>query len=256
MEDAMKVDVWSDVICPWCGLANYRLHEALRRFEHAGDVELVHHSFEMAPDLPGGQGISQRELLAQVGKTGQAAESYIRPIERLARRDGLVPYTVMDRMMGNTALAHELLSYATERGRGPEAWQHAYRVHFGQSRPLFDVESLLALAAEIGLDPDGAREALASRRFRDQVAQDKADAYRLGAQGVPFTVIDGRYGLSGAQEIDVFLSALRRAWNESRQPEPLIAIGDGPGGACGPEACGLPGGATAGDPRASNTAGR
>jgi predicted DsbA family dithiol-disulfide isomerase len=196
----MKVDVWSDVICPWCGLANYRLHEALRRFEHAGDVELVHHSYEMAPDLPGGKGISQRELLAQVGKTGQAAENYIRPIEQLAKRDGLVPYVVMDRMMGNTALAHELLAYATGQGRGPEAWEYAYRVHFGESRPLFDVESLLALAAETGLDADGARETLASRRFRGRVAQDKADAHRLGAQGVPFTVVDGRYGMSGAQE--------------------------------------------------------
>jgi len=252
----MKAEVWSDVICPWCGLANYRLHEALNHFEHAGDVELVHHSFEMAPDLPDGKGISQRELLAQVGKTGQAAENYIRPIERLAKRDGLVPYVVMDRMMGNTALAHELLAYATEQGRGPEAWQHAYRVHFGQSRPLFDIESLLVLAKEIGLDDDATREALASRRFRDQVARDKAGAYRLGAQGVPFTVIDGRYGLSGAQETGVFLAALRRAWNESHQPEPIITLGDGPGGVCGPETCELPGGSSADKPRAANTVGQ
>ena len=237
----MKVEVWSDVICPWCGLANYRVHEALRRFGHDGDVELVHHSFEMAPDLPGGDGISPRELRAQVGKTGPAAEDYIRPIERLARRDGLTPYVVMDRMMGSTALAHELLAYATEQGRGPEAWQHAYRVHFGQSRPLFDLESLLVLAAEIGLDVNDARETLASRRFRDQVAQDKADAYRLGARGVPFTVIDGKYGLSGAQDTEVFLAAFRRAWNESHAPELLITIGDGPGGVCGPETCELPG---------------
>jgi predicted DsbA family dithiol-disulfide isomerase len=147
----------------------------------------------------------------------------------------------MDRMMGNTALAHELLAYATEQGRGAEAWQHAYRVHFGQSRPLFDLESLLVLAAEIGLDVDGARETMVSRRFRDQVAQDKADAYRLGAQGVSFTVIDGRYGISGAQGTDVFLASFRRAWNESHTPEPLITIGDGPGGVCGPETCQIAG---------------
>jgi predicted DsbA family dithiol-disulfide isomerase len=237
---SVKVDVWSDVICPWCGLANYRLHQALLRFEHADDVELVHHSFEMAPALPSGAGISQRALLAQHGKVGQAAEDYIRPIERLAERDGLTPYNVMDRQMGNTALAHELLAYATEQGCGPEAWRHVYRVHFGASRPLFDLESLLVVAGEIGLDTEDVRRTLVSRRFRDQVARDKMDAVRLGASGVPYTVIDERYVISGGQETGVFLAGLQRAWDESHRGESLVAIDTGDGGVCGPDSCELP----------------
>jgi predicted DsbA family dithiol-disulfide isomerase len=212
----MRIEIWSDVICPWCGLANYRLDEALERFGRPERVELVHRSFVMAPHLPGGAGITQRELLRQVGKVGPAAEDYIRPIERLAARDGLQPYEVMDRTMGNTELVHEFLAFADEHGGNTEAWHRAFRDHFGQGRTLFSLDAVVEFAAELGFDGAEVRGALTDRRYRDRVRQDHQRALRLGATGVPFTVIDGRYGVSGAQEIDTYLRAIQRAWDESR----------------------------------------
>ncbi|SNT60569.1 Predicted dithiol-disulfide isomerase, DsbA family [Asanoa hainanensis] len=209
----MKIEIWSDIVCPWCGLANYRLDEALARFDHRDQVEVVHRSFVMAPDLP--ERITQRELLRRVGKVGQAAEDYIRPIERLAKRDGLQPYEVMDRDMGNTELIHEFLAFAADHGGNTVAWRRAFRDHFGKGRTLFSVDSVVGFAAELGFDGAEVRRALTERRYRDRVRQDHQAALRLGAGGVPFTVVDDRYGLYGAQEIDTFLRAIKQAWDES-----------------------------------------
>jgi predicted DsbA family dithiol-disulfide isomerase len=233
----MLVEIWSDVICPWCGLANYRLDEALRRFGHQDQVEVVHRSFIMAPDLPGGQGLTQREVLRRVGKTGEAAERYIRPIEALAKRDGLQPYIVMDNRLGSTALAHEFLAYATEQGRHGEAWRRAFRAHFGQARTLFDAAALVSLGAELDLPEAGVREALTSRRFRGQVEAEHRQALELGARGVPFTVIDGRYAMTGAQEIALLTDALSEAWRTA--PHPLAVLGD-QGGTCDGDTCAVP----------------
>ncbi|MFD6138799.1 DsbA family protein [Promicromonospora sp. NPDC060271] len=215
----MKVEIWSDLVCPWCGLANHRLDAALERFEHADEIELVHRSFIMSPGLPGGEGISQRDLLRQVGKVGQAAEDYIRPIERLAKRDGLQPYVVMDRIMGNTQVVHEFFAYASDRGMNAEAWHKAFRDHCGVGRNLFDVDTVVAFAGELGFEAQDVRSALETGTYRDRVRADHDAALLLGAQGVPFTVVNGRYGLAGAQEIDTFLQVITRAWAEEHPSE-------------------------------------
>ncbi|GIF74634.1 DSBA oxidoreductase [Asanoa siamensis] len=187
----------------------------MARFDHRDRVEVVHRSFVMAPDLPTGDGISQREVLRRVGKVGQAAEDYIRPIERLAWRDGLQPYEVMDRDMGNTELIHEFLAFAAEHGGNTEAWRRAYRDHFGKGRTLFSLDAVVAFATDLGFDAGEVRVALTDRRYRDRVRADHQTALRLGARGVPFTVVDERYGLSGAQEIDTYLRVITQAWDES-----------------------------------------
>ncbi|MFE2497843.1 DsbA family protein [Streptomyces scopuliridis] len=182
------------------------------------DVEVVHRSYPMSPSLPTGDGLPQREVLRQVGKVGRAAEDYIRPIERLAERDGLRPYVVMDNRLGNTAHVHELLAYATGKGMNAEAWHRAFRAHFGQARSLFDVDSVVALGRELGFDGADVREALVSGKYRQQVRRDHAEALQLGSRGVPFTVIDQRYALTGAQEIQTYLQVVERAWNETHRP--------------------------------------
>lgn len=133
-------------------------------------------------------------------------------VERLAEEDGLQPYHVSDNRIGNTGPAHELLAYATEQGRHPEAWQTMFRAYFGQQRSIFERSSLLDIAADIGFDPDGAAEALESRRFRDRVVEDQEQAHALGARGVPFYVIDRTYGIAGAQSVEVIGQVLDGAW--------------------------------------------
>ena len=132
----------------------------------------------------------------------------------MAEREGLQPYHVFENRLGNTSLAHELLAYATTQGRHADAWHQVSRAYFGEQQSIFDIDSLVDLATKMGLDPLPVREALETRQYRGQVIRDGEEARQLGATGVPFFVIDRRYGVMGAQGADVLLGTLQQAWHE------------------------------------------
>jgi predicted DsbA family dithiol-disulfide isomerase len=140
-------------------------------------------------------------------------------VEGLADSEGLRPYIAGDNRAGSTALAHELLAYATDQGQHAEAWDRLYTAYFGEARPIFSMGDLVSLASEIGLDPDETRDALTSHRYTARVADEGREAARLGATGVPFFVIDRRYGVAGVQPVDTLLAALQRAWDERLVPD-------------------------------------
>ncbi len=217
----MRVEVWADIICPWCGLGLHRLGTALAQFPHAGDVEVVHRSFQLDPSFPEGTVMPSLDMLRRKGMDEAQITGSQRRIEEMAASEGLAPYHVTGSQVGNTSLAHELLAYATESGRHTQAWQGMFRAYFGEQRPVFDAASLVSLAPELGLDPAGAQEALASRRYAGQVEADAREAARLGATGVPFFVLDRRYGVSGAQPADLMLQALGRAWSAAHPADPV-----------------------------------
>ncbi|MEX3106472.1 MULTISPECIES: DsbA family protein [unclassified Streptomyces] len=234
----MKIDIWAEVTCPWCGLGSHRLDRAVERFEHADEVEVVHHSFPLGGSFPVGETFSVREaLLSRHGMDGTRAEASTRRIEALAAAEGLTPYRVLDNLVGNTDLAHEFLAHASAEGRNREAWDAVFRAYFGQARPVFSLDDLLGLAREIGLDPEGTRRALTTHRYRRQVSEDAARAQRLGATGAPFIVVDGRYGVPGAQDSDGLLDVLRTAWDASH---PLTLATGGDAAVCGPDGCAVP----------------
>nr|WP_062339322.1 DsbA family oxidoreductase [Herbidospora sakaeratensis] len=224
----MKIEIWSDIVCPFCGLMDHRLHQALERFEHAADVNLVHRSFQLHPGLPR-EGVTQLELLRMAG-VPEVAGQVLRPIEKQAAAEGLTPYHVLERTLGPTDLAHELLAHATEQGRGDEAWTAMFRAHFGQARKLWTEGEVLGFAAELGLDGRRAAEILGERRYEAQVAADQRDAVRLGARGVPFLVIDGHRPISGAVGTDRLLAAMTEAWDAGHAD-----------GLCAPDGCAVPG---------------
>jgi predicted DsbA family dithiol-disulfide isomerase len=130
-------------------------------------------------------------------------------------------YRLEDQQSGNTLLAHELLHLAAEKGLGGEAEERLFRAYFEEGRPVFDVDSLAALAAEIGLDDGEVRTALADHRYRPAVQEDVATAHALGATGVPFFVVDRRYGAAGAQPAELLLQVLERAWADAH---PLVTV--------------------------------
>jgi predicted DsbA family dithiol-disulfide isomerase len=239
----MKVEIWSDVLCPWCGLGAHRLERALERFEHGGHVELIHRSFLLDPSLPNGAGLTTREMLRRKYGMGDAQiEASTRRIEAMAERDGLSPYIVLDNTVANTELAHELLAYATAQGKNREAWHRMFRTYFGEARSVFDVDALVDLADELGLDRASTRQVLEDRTYRQQVEDDARQAQRLGARGVPFIVIDGRYAVAGAQDTDTLLGVLRQTWDETHPapaPTPTSPAADAEG-LCGPDGCALP----------------
>src|ERR1700691_4894880 len=160
----MQVEVWADVICPWCGLRSYRLEAALERFPHRDEVQVTHHSFQLDPGAPAGSSEPVRDMLRKKGLDDGQVEAMTRRVEGLADAEGLRPYHVLDNRGGSTPLAHELLAYATDRGERAEAWQRLFAAYFGEARPIFSVEDLVALAGEIFLDAEDAREALVSHR--------------------------------------------------------------------------------------------
>lgn len=233
----MRVEIWTDIICPWCGLGNHQLDTALERFGHADDVQLVHRSFQLDENAPSDRTESVRQMLRQKkGLSDAQVDAITARVEKLAEAQGLQPYVVRDNQVGNTALAHELAAWATELGRGKEVWDALYQAYFGAARSIFDVDSLVTLASELGLDADAAREVLTSRRYASQVKADGREARELGVSGVPFILIDRRYAVSGAQPVEVLTQALEQAWRERPTPEPSFPDDT----VCGPDGCAVP----------------
>ncbi len=234
----MKVEIWAEVTCPWCGLGSHRVDLAVERFEHGDEVEVVHRSFPLGGSFPVDRMVGVREvLLNKYGMSGAEAEAATRQVEMLAASEGLSPYQVLDNVVGSTELTHEFLAHASAQGKNREAWGTVFRTYFGKAEPVFALDDLLRLSDELSLDRDLTRQALTERRYRTQVQEDARRAQRLGATGAPFIVVDSRYGVPGAQSSDALLDLLRTAWDETHQVT-LTPAGDAPG--CGPDGCAVP----------------
>lgn len=228
----MKVEIWSEIACPWCGLGGHRLDRAVERFEHSGHVEVVHRSFPLGSGLPEDRTLRVREFV--LAKYGQAG---VPDIEGMAAAEGLAPYRVLDNRVGNTDLAHEFLAHASAEGKNGEAWNMIFRAYFGKAESIFTLDDLLGFSGKLGLDREQTRRVLADRRYRRQVEEDTHQAQQLGATGAPFTVIDGRYAVAGAQDTDTLLGILRQVWDETH---PTVLDADNDAAICGPHGCAVP----------------
>ncbi|MBY8866044.1 DsbA family oxidoreductase [Streptomyces sennicomposti] len=238
----MRVEIWSDIACPWCYVGKARFEKALAGFAHRDRVEVVHRSFELDPHrakddvqpvltmLTEKYGMSEAQ--AQAGEDNLGAQ---------AAAEGL-DYRTRGRDHGNTFDMHRLLHLAKEHGRQSELLDALYRANFAEERSVFAEgdERLAELAIAAGLDADEVRRVLADPdAYADEVRADEREAAQLGATGVPFFVLDRRYGVSGAQPAEVFAQALAQAWQE-HTPLTLLQGGDGGADACGPDGCAVP----------------
>ena len=206
----MQVDIWSDLVCPWCYLGKRRFETALAVFGHGHDVEVVHRSFQLDPSIPKGTSPRARDMLMRKYRMAEAQiVASQTQLEELAAIEGL-EYHLVDSHTGNTLDAHRLVHLGKEQHIQDAVIERLFRAHFTENKSLFDNESLSALGAEAGLQ--GVDELLSGTRFEDAVVADHREAHELGCRGVPFFVIDGRYGVSGAQAVDVFSDALTHAW--------------------------------------------
>ncbi|MDP3891753.1 DsbA family oxidoreductase, partial [Nocardioides sp.] len=214
----MRVEVWSDVVCPWCYIGKRRLERALAEFPHRDEVEVVWRSYQLDPGAPAEVTQSAAEYLA--GKYGgglAGAHRMMDQVEAVAAEEGLL-YRLRDTQRVNTRDAHRLLHHALEtggvavQGRLKEALLAAY---FLQARNVADHDVLVELADAAGLEEKGVRAALDSNAHDAAVEADVARAAAYGAGGVPFFVVEERYGVSGAQPAETFRQLLDRAWRDS-----------------------------------------
>jgi predicted DsbA family dithiol-disulfide isomerase len=208
------VDVWSDVVCPWCYLGKRRLESALTRFPHAGEVSVVWHAFELDSSAPRRRELAPAEHLARkYGMTEEQVAASWQRLTGLAAAEGLEYH--LDRTQGgNTFDAHRLIQLGAERGLQDRVQERFLRGYFTESAAIGEPEVLETLAVEAGLPQDEVAGVLATDRFAEEVREDEATARRYGINGVPFFVLDGRYGVSGAQSAELLLEALTAAWDE------------------------------------------
>ena len=235
----MRVEIWSDIACPWCYVGKARFEKALAGFPHRDDIEVVHRSFELDPNRKKGDNDLVLPMLSKkYGMSEAQAQAGEYNLGKQAAAEGL-DYRTEGRDHGSTFDMHRLLHFAKEHGRQTELLQILYRANFAEQESVYeDDERLVTLAAEAGLDADEARAVLADpERYAADVRTDEREAAELGANGVPFFVLDRKYGVSGAQPAEVFTQALTQAWGE-RSPLQLIDQGDAD--ACGPDGCAVP----------------
>ncbi|MFF1511387.1 DsbA family oxidoreductase [Streptomyces sp. NPDC058326] len=234
----MRVEIWSDIACPWCYIGKARFEKGLADFAHRDDVEVVHRSFELDPNRAKGDTGPVLEMLARkYGRTLDEARAMEAHVASNAHSEGL-GYRTEGRDHGNTFDIHRLLHLAKDRGVQNELLDLAYRANFAEERSVFDTETLVTLGVEAGLDETEVRAVLADgSAYAEAVREDEREAAELGANGVPFFVLDRRYGISGGQPAEVFTQALEQAW----QGRVLQPVGSG-AEACGPDgACEVPG---------------
>jgi len=233
----LRVDVWSDIACPWCYVGKRRLEAALERFPNRSLVEVVWRAFELDPSAPRVRdaGVSYAERLAKKYGTGvPQAEAMIRRMTEVAAGDELD--FRFDRIRpGNTFDAHRLLHLALERGVQDAVKERFLRAYMTEGEAIGDPDVLSRLAREASLDAEEVSGVLATDAYAREVRADEETARSVGISGVPFFVVGGRYAVSGAQPAEVLLGALERAWAEAE------GAGDdalAEGAACGPEGCG------------------
>lgn len=230
----LRIDVWSDIACPWCYVGKRHLEQALARFEPGGSIEVVWRAFELDPSAPREsreRGPYAERLARKYGSSVDEAQARIDHLVSVARADGLE--LDFERIRpGNTFDAHRIVHYAREVGLQDAVKERFLRGYLCEGEAIGEPSVLLRLATEAGLEVERVSAILSSDAHARDVRTDEAEAQRLGIRGVPFFVIGGRYALSGAQPAESIARALRQAWSEL---QPRIEYGEG--AACGPGGC-------------------
>ncbi len=237
----MRIEIWSDIACPWCYIGKRRLESALERLGRGDDIEIVYKSFLLDPSTPAvaeaGAPTMAEHLGAKYGGGPAAGQQMIDRMEAAAAEEGLL-FRLGEAQRANTVDAHRLLHHALATG-GPalqaDLKEELLAAYFLRAENVADHDLLRRTGEKVGLLLDDVDRVLASREYADEVEQDIREAASLGANGVPFYVIDRKYGVSGAQPADTFVQVLERAWSEAHPQLDVIGSDE----TCGPDGCAI-----------------
>jgi predicted DsbA family dithiol-disulfide isomerase len=211
----MQVEIWSDVVCPWCYVGKRRFETALSQFDHRDEIQVTWRSFELDPDAPAvREGDPVQRLADKYGMSRAQAEAAEAKLTATAAVEGL-DYHLGTVKSGNTFDAHRLLHLAAERGVQDDLKERLMLGYFTQNRAIGDHDTLVTLAVDAGLDEAEIRSVLNSDRYANDVRADEKQAVAYGISGVPFFVVDQKYGVSGAQPAEILLETLKQAWTDA-----------------------------------------
>lgn len=229
----MKVEIWSDIMCPWCYIGKRRFEAAMAQFPDAGAVEVEWHSFQLDPTIQSGHGDNLYTYLSK--RKGIPYEQAVQMNEQVTAIAGSLglTYNMEQAVVANSFDAHRLIQLAKKHQLGDAAEERLFMAYFTEGKDFSDTDTLVALGREIGLEESALAELVKGQAYASEVHRDIAEAEALGVNGVPFFVFDRRYGVSGAQASETFLQVLNRAVGEWKQAQPGLEIIEGQ--SCGPD---------------------
>lgn len=230
----MKIEIWSDVACPWCFIGKRRFEAALAAFPHRDAVEVVWRSYQLDPTLPDHYDGTELEYLgSRKGMPSRQVEQMFEHVAEQAKGEGL-DYHFDQVVVANSFTAHRMIHLAAAHGRQDAAKERLLSDHFEHGKDIGSRDYLSSLGNGLGLPSDEVDELFTTDKYTDEVRFDIQEAQGLGISGVPFFVIDRKFGLSGAQPTKTFTAALTQAWQAAN---PLVLVNSSNGAACGPDGC-------------------
>ncbi|WP_027410291.1 DsbA family oxidoreductase [Anoxybacteroides tepidamans] len=233
----MKIEIWSDFVCPFCYIGKRRLEQALEQFSHKDQVEVVFRSFELDPNAEKQGNVAIHEHLAD--KYGISVDEAKQMTANVAKQAEVVGLSFRFETMKwlNTFDAHRLAQYARQQGKLNEMAEQLFYAYFTASESIGDHNVLVRLAEKVGLDGEEVKRVLTGDHYAEEVRSDEIEASRLGVRGVPFFVLNRKYAISGAQPTEVFLQALNKVWQEEQTPSPLRTMATNDNGQCADGSC-------------------
>ena len=223
----MKVNIWSDVRCPFCYIGKRKFEKALENFPQKDSIEVVWHSYQLDPNLETDPNTNTVEYFTKAkGVSADQAKQMLGHATAMAKEVGLDFY-LEEAVLANSFNAHRLIQLAKSKGLGNAIEEALFKAHFTEKKNIDDKTVLTETGVSVGLEEEEVKEMLASDAFENEVKQDELAARRIGVQGVPFFVLNNKYGISGAQSSEVFLETLEKAWGEYQQENPSLIISNG-----------------------------
>jgi predicted DsbA family dithiol-disulfide isomerase len=222
----MKVEIWSDVVCPFCYIGKRKFEKALESFDAKNKVEIVWRSFQLDPDMSYVPGQSVHDYLSQrKGVSAADGKKMNDAMAAMAKEVGL-EYHFDKAIINNTLKAHQLLHLAKTKGLQNQMKERLFAAYYTEGKIIGDIDTLVQLGTEVGVDGTTIKAALEADQYAQEVQHDQYEAQQVGVRGVPFFVFNGKYAVSGAQPTDVFKQVLDKVWEEEK-PQLISEAGEG-----------------------------
>ncbi|MFO0358686.1 MAG: DsbA family oxidoreductase [Sphingobacteriaceae bacterium] len=232
----MKVEIWSDIMCPFCYIGKRHYEAAIANFADSANVEVVWKSFQLDPSLPKpASKLSTYAYLAErKGMSVEQSKALHQNVVEMAKNAGL-NYDFDKAVVANSFDAHRLIQFAKTKGLGDEAEERLFKAYFMEGKDMSDVTTLVDLGKEIGLNESEVKEVVNSTAYTNEVNSDIEEAHQIGVQGVPFFVFDRKYAISGAQPVEAFTKTLEKSFSEWRKENPSVKLEVSEGKVCTPD---------------------